>query len=67
MLTLGFRIFAAALAIFGALNILLLVLAEPVKAFFPAGFTPISNMGEAIALFGVGAGVYLVGERKKAH
>lgn len=67
MLTLGFRIFAAALAIFGALNILLLILSEQVKTFFPAEFTAVSNMGQAIALFGVGAGIYMLGDRKKGH
>lgn len=67
MLILGFRIFAAVMAIFGALNILLLILSEQVKTFFPAEFTAVSHMGEAVALFGVGAGVYILGERKKAH
>lgn len=69
-LTLVFRVFAALLAIFGALNILLLVLSDRVLAFFPAQFHPISNLTEATALFGVGAGIYLLAgaqSAKKAH
>lgn len=69
-LTLVFRVFAALLAIFGALNILLLILSDRVLRFFPVEFHPISNLTEAIALFGVGAGVYLLAgaaAAKKAH
>ncbi|WP_425993780.1 hypothetical protein [Caulobacter sp. DWR1-3-2b1] len=69
-LTLVFRVFAALLAIFGAMNILLLVLSERVRSFFPVEFHPVSNLTEATALFGVGAGIYLLaasGAHKKAH
>ncbi len=69
MLTLVFRVFAALLAIFGALNILLRILSDKVLAFLPVEFHPISTLTEAIALFGVGAGIYLLAghQAKKAH
>jgi hypothetical protein len=69
-LTLVFRVFAALLAIFGALNILLLVLSERVLSFLPVEFHPISTLTKATALFGVGAGIYLLAGHqggKKAH
>jgi ABC-type Na+ efflux pump permease subunit len=65
-----FRVFAALLAIFGAMNILLLVLSEQVQRFFPAQFHAVSSLSQAVALFGVGAGVYLLSEmvgRKRGH
>ncbi len=68
-LTLVFRVFAALLAIFGALNILLLILSDKVLAFLPVEFHPISSLTEATGLFGVGAGIYLLAghQAKKAH
>ncbi len=65
-----FRVFAAILAIFGALNILLLILSDRVLAFLPVEFHPISTLTEATTLFGVGAGIYLLSghqSAKKAH
>lgn len=64
-----FRVFAALLAIFGALNILLLILSDRIQSFFPVEFHAIANLTQAVTLFGVGAGVYLLGEmagKKKA-
>ena len=61
-LVLVFRVFAALLAIFGAMNILLLILSEQVQRFFPAQFHAVSNLTQAVALFGVGAGVFLLSE-----
>lgn len=69
-LTLVFRVFAGLLAIFGAMNIILLILSERVRAFFPVEFHPVSSLTEATALFGVGAGIYLLAasaSHKKAH
>ena len=65
-----FRVFAAILAIFGALNILLLILSDRVLSFLPVEFHPISTLTEATTLFGVGAGIYLLSghpSAKKAH
>jgi hypothetical protein len=69
-LTLVFRVFAALLAIFGALNILLLILSDRIVAFFPVQFHAVNTLTEATALFGVGAGIYLLASAqsaKKAH
>ena len=69
-LVMVFRVFAALLAIFGALNILLLILSDQVQRFFPAQFHAISSLPQAVGLFGVGAGIYLLSEMagsKKSH
>lgn len=68
-LVLVFRVFSALLAIFGGLNILLLILSDQVQRFFPAQFHAIANLSQAVALFGVGASVYLLSELagKKKH
>jgi hypothetical protein len=68
-LVMVFRVFAALLAIFGGLNILLLILSDQVQRFFPAQFHAVSSLTQAVALFGVGAGVYLLSEMagRKGH
>ena len=60
-LTLILRVFAALLALFGALNILLLILSDQMRSFFPAQFHAVATISDATALFGVGAGTYLLG------
>ncbi len=67
-LVLVFRVFAALLAIFGGINILLLILSDQMQRFFPAQFHAVANLTQAVALFGVGASVYLLSQltdRKK--
>lgn len=67
-LTLVFRVFAAILALFGIANFVLLVLAEPIARFSPVGFTATTSLTDAILLFGVGAGVWVLGHGgHKAH
>ncbi len=68
-LALVFRVFAAILGILGALNVVLLVLAEPIARYSPVPMHAMANLTEALILFGVGAGIYLLGMGmpKKAH
>lgn len=69
-LALVFRVFAALLGILGALNVLLLVLAEPIARYSPIQMHAMANLTEALILFGVGAGIYLMSmgaSPKKAH
>lgn len=70
-LALVFRVFAAILGILGALNVILLVLADPIDRYVPVDVRPMANLTEALILFGVGAGIYLLGMRaplgRKAH
>lgn len=69
-LALVFRVFAAILGILGLLNVLLLVLADPIARYSPVQVQAVGNLTEALILFGVGAGIYLLGlgaGGKKSH
>jgi hypothetical protein len=67
-LTLVFRLFAGLLGLFGMVNVLLVVLAEPIGRFSPLALTPTISLTDAILLFGVGAGVWAVtAPARKAH
>jgi hypothetical protein len=66
-LTLIFRVFAAILGLFGILNFVLLLLADPIARFSPFPVTPTTGLTDAILLFGVGAAVWMLGHRQKAH
>ena len=61
-LTTIFRVFAAILALFGILNFLLLVLADPIGRFSPVALGATTSLTDAILLFGVGAGVWVLGQ-----
>ena len=56
------RAFAALLALFGALNLLVLGLSDHLQSVVPMILRPASTFGQALALFGVGASVYMLGE-----
>ncbi len=60
-LALLFRVFAAILGILGAINVLILVLADPIARFSPVELHAMGSLTEALILFGVGAGIYLLG------
>lgn len=69
-LALLFRVFAAILGILGALNVLILVLADPIARYSPVQVQAVGDLTQALVLFGVGAGIYLLGlgaGGKKAH
>lgn len=69
-LALVFRVFAAILGILGAINIVLLILADPISRYSPVPVQAVGNLTEALVLFGVGAGIYLLGLQfghRKAH
>ncbi|WGM39147.1 hypothetical protein [Caulobacter sp. NIBR1757] len=68
-LTTIFRVFAAILALFGMLNFILLVLADPIGRFSPVALGATTSLTDAILLFGVGAGVWVLGQGTghKAH
>lgn len=61
-LTTIFRVFAAILALFGILNFILLVLADPIGRFSPVALGATTSLTDAILLFGVGAGVWVLGQ-----
>lgn len=60
-LALLFRVFAAILGILGAINVLILVLADPIARYSPVELHAMGSLTEALILFGVGAGIYLLG------
>lgn len=60
MLTLVFRVFAAILGVLGAINIVLLVLGEALARYSPVELHAVGTLPEALMLFGVGAGVYVL-------
>ena len=60
-LALVFRVFAAILGILGAINVLILVLADPIARYSPVELHAMGSLTEALILFGVGAGIYLLG------
>lgn len=69
-LALVFRVFAAILGLLGAVNVILLVLAEPIARYSPVPMHPMASLTEGLILFGVGAGIYLLGMGygpRKAH
>ncbi|NBU28821.1 MAG: hypothetical protein EBS42_11605 [Caulobacteraceae bacterium] len=67
-LTLVFRAFAALLGLFGMVNVLLVVLADPINRYSPVTLTPTVTLTDAILLFGVGAGVWAVtAPARKSH
>lgn len=56
-----FRVFAAILGLLGLLNVLILVLADPIARYSPVEVRAMGSLSEALLLFGVGAGIYLLG------
>ncbi|MDO9474873.1 MAG: hypothetical protein Q7J28_17655 [Caulobacter sp.] len=65
-----FRVFAAILGLLGALNVIALVLADPIARYSPVEVRAMGSLSEALLLFGVGAGIYLLGVGagpRKAH
>ncbi len=69
-LALVFRVFAAILGLLGALNVVILVLADPIARYSPVEMRAMGSLSDALLLFGVGAGIYLLGLGagvKKAH
>jgi hypothetical protein len=60
-----FRVFGALLGVFGGLNVLLLILSAQMQSFL-SGFRPVATLSDAVLLFGVGAGIWVLGEHKKA-
>lgn len=63
-MTMIFRVFGALLGVFGALNVLLLILSGQMQNFL-AAFRPVATLSDAVLLFGVGAGIWVVGDHKK--
>ncbi len=64
------RVCPSFLGLLGLLNVLLLVLADPIARYSPVQVQAVGNLSEALILFGVGAGIYLLGlgaGGKKAH
>lgn len=60
MLTLIFRVFAGILGALGALNIVLLILGEALARYSPVELHAVGTLTEALMLFGVGAGIYVL-------
>lgn len=60
MITLIFRVFAGILGAFGALNIVLVVLGEALAHYSPVDLHAATTLSEAVMLFGVGAGIYVL-------
>lgn len=60
MLALVFRVFAAILGVLGAINIVLLVLGEALARYSPVEMRAVGTLTEALMIFGVGAGIYLL-------
>ena len=60
MVTLIFRVFAGILGAFGALNIVLVVLGEALARYSPVQLHAATTLTEALMLFGVGAGIYVL-------
>lgn len=56
------RVFSLILTFFGALNLVILALSDHLQSWVPAVLRPAATFGEALALFGVGAAVALLGE-----
>ncbi|MBI5939999.1 MAG: hypothetical protein HY859_06190 [Caulobacterales bacterium] len=68
MITLVFRIFAGILGAFGALNIVLVVLGGALAQYSPVELHAATTLTEAVMLFGVGAGIYVLSSGgAKAH
>ncbi|MDO8297828.1 MAG: hypothetical protein Q7T19_15485 [Caulobacter sp.] len=60
MIAMVFRVFAAILGVLGAINIVLLVLGEAIARWSPVEMRAIGTLTEALMLFGVGAGIYVL-------
>ena len=68
MLSMIFRVFAAILGVLGAINIVLLVLGEALARYSPVEMHAVGTLAEALMLFGVGAGIYVLSPTGgKAH
>jgi len=68
MLTTIFRVFAAILGVLGAINIVLLVLGEAIARYSPVQLQAVGSLSEALAIFAVGAGIYVLSSGgAKAH
>lgn len=63
-----FRLFAAVLGVLGAINIVLLVLGEAIARYSPVQLQAVGSLSEALAIFAVGAGIYVLSPGgAKAH
>jgi len=60
MLAMVFRVFAAILGVLGAINVVLLVLGEALARYSPVELHAVGTLTEALMLFGVGAGIYVL-------
>lgn len=68
MLAFVFRVFAGILGALGALNIVLVVLGEALARYSPVELHAVGTLTEALMLFGVGAGIYVLSPAGgKAH
>ncbi|WP_421932964.1 hypothetical protein [Phenylobacterium sp.] len=56
------RVFSLLLSFFGALNLVILALSDHLQSVVPPVLRPAATFGEALALFGVGAAVAMLGE-----
>lgn len=54
------RIFAGLLALLGALNLILMLLADFVQDMVPYPLKPVTSFTDALLLFAVGGGVYML-------
>lgn len=60
MLTLIFRVFAGALGVLGAINIVLVILGEALTRYSPVEMRAVGSLTDALAIFAVGAGIYVL-------
>ncbi len=60
MLSMVFRVFAAILGVLGAVNVVLLILGEALARYSPVELHAVGTLSEALTLFGVGAGIYVL-------
>lgn len=69
MLTLIFRVSAGILGVLGVINIVLVILGEALTRYSPIEMHAVTNLTEALMLFGVGAGIYVLspGGGKSSH
>lgn len=60
--TFAIRVFSLLLSFFGALNLVILALSDHLQSVVPSVLRPAATFSEALALFGVGAAVAMLGE-----
>jgi hypothetical protein len=68
MLASIFRVFAGILGVLGALNVVLVVLSDAITRYSPVQLQAVGTLTEALMLFGVGAGIFVLSPSGgKAH